>query len=77
MHRLISLLCLPMALSNLSVCLLYSALTPFNMLQVQLLADWTVFSLTSVLILTREDISEVEAEVIVDYLYEEGLSAVA
>lgn len=42
----------------------------------QFLTAWT-YTLTSVLVCTREEVGAVEADVVVDYLYDEGLSTVA
>jgi len=70
----ICLLLLAVTAKGLSVCLLYSAKTPFDALQVvSLLGDFSSFV---TFVSTREQIAAVQAEVVLDYVYEEGLSGI-
>jgi len=65
------------AIQSLSVSLLYSDLTPFSILHTSILVEVQPFYITPVRIVAAEQIAVMQEKVVLDYLYEEGLSAVA
>jgi hypothetical protein len=63
------------AISCLRVGLLYSSFTPFDVLEVLRLCPSSAYEVVPILITTRSDIDEISSDVVLDYLYDEGLSA--